>query len=157
MGRFHKPTARFIRRVERLANLNVFIRNFDNLLFSAISLCLLLRFRRDGLVYTFALAMNTAGLVIWWAAKLTLGRYYSLTPQFQGFVTRGIYSKIRHPIYVGSCLVYIGWVAVTRSKIVAVLAVLMVAVQAARMFSEERLLLKKLGPAYAEYKRCTWF
>ena len=157
MNRLHRPAARLLRHIDRLANLNAFIRNFDNLLFSLISLFILVRFRRDDLLYTLAAVVTTAGLVVWWAAKLTLGRYYSLTPQFQGLVTRGIYSKVRHPIYAGSCLVYVGWACVTRSKVFAGLAVVMIAVQAARMFSEEKMLLKRLGPAYAEYKRGTWF
>lgn len=143
--------------VERVANLNLFLRNFDNLLLSALSIFLLLRFRRGGMVYAAGLLVTTAGLLLWWAAKLTLGRNYSLAPRLQGFVTRGIYSKMRHPIYVGSSLMYVGWVAVTRSFVFAALAVAMIALQAVRTLSEERLLSTKLGTAYAEYKRRTWF
>src|SRR5690348_5881113 len=99
MHRLRKHAAVLARRLERLASLNAFVRNFDNLLFSAISIFLLVRFRRLDLIYASAAVAVTAGLLIWCAAKFTLGRYYSLTPRFQGLVTRGIYSKLRHPIY----------------------------------------------------------
>lgn len=146
-----------MRYVDQLANVNAFVRNFDNLLFTALSLLFFGKFGHADLVSLLAMIITTAGLIIWWMAKLTLGKYYTLTPQFQALVTRGIYSKIRHPIYVGSCFVYIGWITLTQSLLISVIAVLMIIVQMIRMISEEKLLLKELGRTYLEYKRSTWF
>jgi len=46
------------------------------------------------------------GFVLWTTARFQLGRSLTVTAQAKQLVTRGLYSKIRNPIYVfGSCVI----------------------------------------------------
>jgi protein-S-isoprenylcysteine O-methyltransferase Ste14 len=71
-------------------------------------------------------------------------------------VTDGIYSRIRHPSYVGLLVGSLGWALAFRSGVGALLVVLMVPVVIARIDSEERLLGGQFGSAYEAYKARTW-
>ena len=47
-----------------------------------------------------------SGFVLWSTARFQLGASFAVTAQARKLVTRGLYSKIRNPIYVfGSCAI----------------------------------------------------
>ncbi len=105
----------------------------------------------------FGLVLAIVGSVVLTIARVQLGNAFSITPQARMLVTRGIYSKIRHPVYVFSALAIAGMVLyVDRPEWLVVFAVL-VPLQIVRAKKEEKVLAGKFDGAYAEYKKSTWF
>jgi protein-S-isoprenylcysteine O-methyltransferase Ste14 len=105
-----------------------------------------------------------AGLVLvavsapfWFLARWQLGRSFSVGPKASQLVTWGLYSKIRHPVYVfgglawlGALMTLLGWKAVIIWVIVAVIEIV-------RARREDRVLAEAFGSEYAEYRSKTWF
>ena len=65
------------------------------------------------------LAVAAVCIPFWIAARLQLGESFSVRPEARHLVTTGIYSKIRHPVYVfgtpavtGILVALLGWKAV---------------------------------------------
>jgi protein-S-isoprenylcysteine O-methyltransferase Ste14 len=103
------------------------------------------------------LGLAAVTLPFWFAARLQLGASFSATAQARQLVTHGVYSKIRHPVYVfggvawvGALLVLLGWRALTIGVIIAV-------IEFARARREERVLEQAFGAEYEEYRKHTWF
>ncbi len=66
-------------------------------------------------------------------------------------VTKGIFSKVRHPIYLGAMLLYLGFIFITLSLAsLSIWAVIIVFYNYIARY-EERLLLLELGEDYAKY------
>ena len=90
-------------------------------------------------------------------ARLELGNSFSVTPQAKTLVTSGIYSKIRHPVYVfstgliASCALYFAF------PWLLLLVPIIVPVQILRARREEAVLTAKFGEAYTQYRARTWF
>ena len=68
-------------------------------------------------------------------------------------ITAGVFGKVRHPVYRGCILFYIGMVIFTFSILSAVLCVVIMIFYHHISKYEERLLLKKFGTEYEEYRR----
>lgn len=101
------------------------------------------------------LATIVAGplFMVWSAA--TLGRHFDVEVQVHGaheVVRRGPYRFVRHPIYSGMALHFIGASLATGGAVLA-LGTLLVTFPALyqRASAEERLLRAQLGDAYARY------
>jgi protein-S-isoprenylcysteine O-methyltransferase Ste14 len=96
-------------------------------------------------------------LGLWTTARIQLGRSFSIAPKATALVTRGIYSKIRNPIYVFSAT-WIAGLALALGKPIALLLVIpIIPMQAARARRESRVLEAKFGEEYRDYRRKTWF
>ncbi len=74
-----------------------------------------------------------------------------------GLVTRGVYSRVRHPVYVFSSLAFLGLLLYLNvpEGILLVLPVEVVLFQRARQ--EEQHLEALYGEQYRPYKQQTWF
>jgi protein-S-isoprenylcysteine O-methyltransferase Ste14 len=70
--------------------------------------------------------------------------------------TRGIYSVIRNPSYLGLMITALGWMLVFRSGVGVILALLQLIPLVARMRAEERLLREHFGAEYEAYFQRTW-
>jgi protein-S-isoprenylcysteine O-methyltransferase Ste14 len=70
--------------------------------------------------------------------------------------TRGIYSVIRNPSYLGMIINMIGWGLAFRGWSGVVLAFFLLIPLIARIHSEERLLREHFGPEYDAYFARTW-
>lgn len=68
-------------------------------------------------------------------------------------VTAGIYSKIRHPIYSGYILMYLGIFFILRSFSTLVPITIFSLLFLHSVFKEERFLEKKFGSEYHSYKK----
>jgi protein-S-isoprenylcysteine O-methyltransferase Ste14 len=130
--------------------------------FQILAVGLVLRFVvfRPGLwdwqryIGTALVFLGLAGLI---AARYQLGRSFSLSPQARELVTRGVYSKIRNPIYVFGTVEIAGLVLVLRHPELWLLLPPILIVQTLRARREAQVLEAAFGDAYREYRRKTWF
>jgi protein-S-isoprenylcysteine O-methyltransferase Ste14 len=98
--------------------------------------------------------IGLAGVIL---SRYTLGRSFSIAPKATALVTRGIYSRIRNPIYVFGEIFLIGIVLLLdRPKLLLFLLVL-IPVQVLRARREAAVLEAKFGDSYREYRKRTWF
>ena len=120
------------------------------------------------LVYDFAhppwTSMRVAGLVLMMPAlilltiaRIQLGNSFSLTPQATQLVTRGIYSRIRNPIYLFGTFVFSGLFLFLERPFLLLLLVPVLILQISRARAEARLLEEHFGDQYRQYKAATWF
>lgn len=110
-------------------------------------------------VTTWYVGLGLAALSVpwWFVARWQLGASFSVRPEARGLVTTGLYSKLRHPVYVfgtlgwfGALLALLGWKAV-------VIWLLVVLVELVRVRREERVLAETFGAEYEAYRARTWF
>jgi protein-S-isoprenylcysteine O-methyltransferase Ste14 len=90
-------------------------------------------------------------------AQWTLGSSFSITPQARQLVTRGIYSKIRNPIYISGTVFIAGLILIMGMPWLWVALVALVVVQIVRARKEARVLETKFGEEYRRYRDQTWF
>lgn len=110
-----------------------------------------------GGVATFyaGIALVVIGLIIRWAAILTLRRYFTVDVAIRGdhrVIQHGIYSLVRHPSYLGSFVSFIGLgVAFMNWLSLAVIVIVTSVALAYRISIEEHALVEALGDDYRSY------
>lgn len=72
-------------------------------------------------------------------------------------VTKGIYSRLRNPMYLGTIFIHIGFPLATRSLLTLASAAIWILLILMWKYMEERDLQKKFGEEYLEYKKRTLF
>jgi len=103
------------------------------------------------------LVCTVVGLVLLTVARLNLGDSFSVTPQAKKLVTRGVYSRIRHPVYVFSAVLMAGLGLYFHLLWVLLVVALILVVQLVRARREEHVLEEAFGEEYRAYRRSTWF
>lgn len=102
-------------------------------------------------------ALMLGGYLGWLSARLQLGSSFAIQPRAKELVTRGIYSKIRNPIYVFGSL-FIGGLILFVSKPAWLLVFLvLIPLQVWRAHKEGQVLEEKFGDTYREYRGKSWF
>src|SRR5579863_8015113 len=86
------------------------------------------------------LILTILGLVLLTVARLNLGDSFSITPQAKRLVTRGVYSRIRHPVYIFSAMLIAGLGLYFDLLWVLVIVVLILPIQLIRARKEEHVL-----------------
>lgn len=108
----------------------------------------------------FGFLVLASGAIIRVAAIRTLAehfRYELRVEKGQGLVRDGLYSKVRHPSYLGLLLLTVGAALTLQSVPAALLGVLLLTpVLIARMVDEERVLSDAFGEDYERYRSETW-
>jgi protein-S-isoprenylcysteine O-methyltransferase Ste14 len=112
--------------------------------------------RRDQ-VCIWGSVLAVPSFVLWLVAKLELGSSFTARAEARALVTRGLYSRIRHPIYFFSTLAIVGIAICLRSRWFDLYVVVQAILQLCRIRLEERALRNKFGETYLEYRRQTWF
>lgn len=102
--------------------------------------------------------MIALGLTLWVVSRATLGQAFTSSPSPKGFVTTGIYSRLRHPMYTGGFLLFLGFGFLFQSIIGLALTVLLILpLLVYSAVEEERQMLEKFGEEYVGYRKHTAF
>jgi protein-S-isoprenylcysteine O-methyltransferase Ste14 len=109
------------------------------------------------IVRWMGLGMGLIGLGGVILARYTLGRSFSVAARATELVTRGIYSRIRNPIYVFATVFLVGLLLMWGRSYLWILPVVLIPIQVIRARREARVLEAKFGDAYREYRARTWF
>jgi protein-S-isoprenylcysteine O-methyltransferase Ste14 len=99
-----------------------------------------------------ALVLLVAGVGVVWAAARALGRSLTAFPEPSEeatLVERGPFSRVRHPIYAGALLVFVG-IALATGPVALVLTAVLLTLWIGKLRSEEDRLRRRF-PAYADY------
>lgn len=115
-----------------------------------------LRNTNADIFHLLGITLTLAAFVFWILARFQLGEAFSVIPKAKHLVTKGIYSKVRHPVYVFSSLALLGITIFFRNQYLFYLLLVFIATQITRAVKEERILLKRFGSKYSKYKERTW-
>jgi protein-S-isoprenylcysteine O-methyltransferase Ste14 len=127
----------------------------DITLYSAL-LVLGVVWRRDAVALLGALiAINGFAFVI--VARLQLGNSFTAKAEARALVARGLYSRIRHPIYFFGTFALCGIAICLRSVYFNVYLAITILGLLWRIRRENKVLREKFGTAYADHRRQTWF
>src|SRR5579864_1149705 len=103
------------------------------------------------------LCLATAAFVLWSAARFYLGNSLTVSAQAKQLITRGLYSKIRNPIYVfGSC-VLVGLILLLGRPMWLLIFFVLIPLQIWRARKESQVLEAMFGEEYRKYRAATWF
>ena len=103
------------------------------------------------------LAILIPSFVLFLVARMQLGDAFSLEAKASALVTRGIYSRIRNPIYVFGGLMIAGIILWSQRPVFLIVFAALIPLQMLRARKEAQVLEAKFGTAYLEYKEKTWF
>ena len=103
------------------------------------------------------MGLLVVGFVLWTVARFQLGASFAVTAQARQLVTRGLYSKLRNPIYVfGSCVIAGAILLFTKPLGLLIFAVI-IPLQIWRAGKESAVLEAAFGEEYRKYRAGTWF
>jgi protein-S-isoprenylcysteine O-methyltransferase Ste14 len=112
--------------------------------------------RRDAFALLGAIvAMVGFAFVI--VARLQLGNSFTAKAEARALITRGLYSRIRHPVYLFGVLALCGIAICLRSIYFNIYLVITILGLLWRIRRENRVLRERFGTAYADHRRQTWF
>ena len=103
------------------------------------------------------LAIATPALIFFVIAKAQLGDSFSVESLAQKLVVRGIYSRIRHPMYLFSALLFLGLILYAGQPWFLLIFLVLVPLQLFRIHREDEVLEAKFGEDYRRYRQNTWF
>jgi protein-S-isoprenylcysteine O-methyltransferase Ste14 len=102
-----------------------------------------------GTIFIIAFALNIA-------ARRQIGYLPGLKIKGR-LISTGIYSIIRHPIYLANSLLVIGWSILFLGIISVIFSVFYMLMYIPIIFMEEKILIKEYGTRYLEYKKRTTY
>ena len=110
-----------------------------------------------GAIHVAGVGLLFAGLALVTLARIQLGNAFSVTPQATILVTRGLYSRIRNPIYVFSTIAFAGLFLYMDRPLFLVALIPFAVMQFLRARQESKGLEARFGDEYRAYKASTWF
>ena len=90
-----------------------------------------------------------SGLLAWTGLKIVF-RETRKEPQV---ITTGVFSIVRHPIYLGSILLYLGFILLSLSFLSVLIWFIIIIFYYIISRHEEKLLAQRFGSVYEEYKK----
>ncbi len=104
-----------------------------------------------------AAAVAAFAFPLWVVARVQLGSAFSFRANARHLVTRGLYSRIRHPVYLFGSIAGLSAVVALQVWWIVLLAVLLEPITIVRAVREERVLQAAFGEEYTRYRERTWF
>lgn len=136
--------------------LNAIARYVDVVLFAAFTVFVV--WQRDfRLRFWIGMAIAAIGIFLWALARVQLGTSFAVTPQARRLVTTGLYSRIRHPVYLFGGIGYLGLFIALGNWGALALFLVLYSYQIPRIIREEKVLEAAFGESYRRYKALTWF
>jgi protein-S-isoprenylcysteine O-methyltransferase Ste14 len=105
---------------------------------------------------TLGLCMMLVGFPLWLLAHIQLGASFGVAARARVLVTRGLYAKIRSPIYVFGAIGIAGAILFKARPLLLLVFVVLIPLQIVRTRKEARVLEAKFGEEYRNYARRTW-
>lgn len=102
-------------------------------------------------------AIGGIGVALVLAARVQLGRAFSVKARATRLVTTGLYARIRNPIYVFGMLVLVGLALDMHQLWMLLILPLLIPAQVKRARNEARVLHEAFGEEYESYRAQTWF
>lgn len=90
-----------------------------------------------------------SGLLAWAGLRIVFGEIRE-EPQV---ITTGVFSIVRHPIYLGLILLYLGFILLSLSLLSVLVWILIIVFYYMISRYEEKLLTQRFGSVYEEYKK----
>jgi len=103
------------------------------------------------------IAIAAPAFLLFVAARIELGRAFSVQAKATTLVTTGVYSRIRNPIYFFGAILILGFILWVGRPWWLLIFVVIIPLQVVRSRKEEQVLTEKFGAAYLDYKQKTWF
>ena len=107
--------------------------------------------------HTVGLSIVIPSFVLWSAGRWQLGSSFTPRAEARWLVTRGLYRRIRHPIYVFAECIIAGILTFIGHPVLWLVSALLIPWQIVRARAEERVLEDTFGDAYRAYRDSTWF
>jgi protein-S-isoprenylcysteine O-methyltransferase Ste14 len=101
--------------------------------------------------------LAVAGYVLLFTARIQLGTSFAVTPQAKTLVTRGLYSRIRNPIYLFVDVMWFGLTLFLHLYWLFVPLVILLVLHVFRVRREGEVLQEAFGQTYLDYRKRTWF
>jgi protein-S-isoprenylcysteine O-methyltransferase Ste14 len=106
--------------------------------------------------HSIGVAITVPTWLLWARARYDLGGSFTGRAEARTLVTRGLYSRIRHPIYIfGECLVA-GLFVFFDQPLFWLLFAVTIPMQVLRARKEERVLEAAFGDEYRSYRAQVW-
>ena len=124
-----------------------------------VALFILLVWQHEGIWkihQLIGLAIMVPSFLLWGLARLQLGESFSIRPQAKALVTRGLYSRIRNPVYLFGGLMSAGLFTFYGNPYLFLIFLILVPLQVIRLHKESQVLEDTFGETYRAYKRQTW-
>lgn len=96
-----------------------------------------------------AIILVMAGILAWKGMKIVFGE----TREEAAVIRKDVFKLVRHPIYLGAILLYLGLIILTLSIAATVVWIIIILFYHFISRHEEKLLLEKFGKDYEEYIR----
>jgi protein-S-isoprenylcysteine O-methyltransferase Ste14 len=103
------------------------------------------------------LCLTSIAFILWTVAHFQLGASFAVQAQAKQLITRGLYSKIRNPIYVFSSCLIASVILLLRRPVWLLIFAVIIPVQMWRAHKEAQVLEGKFGEEYRTYRAGTWF
>jgi protein-S-isoprenylcysteine O-methyltransferase Ste14 len=107
--------------------------------------------------HTIGIAIIAPFALLWARSRYDLGSSFTGRAEARALVTRGVYSRIRHPIYVFGLGACIGLMVFLGRPLLWLILAVTIPIQCIRARREERVLEAAFGEEYRAYKARTWF
>jgi protein-S-isoprenylcysteine O-methyltransferase Ste14 len=114
-------------------------------------------FRAHTVHWFIGVTLAAVTFPLWILARLQLGSAFSVKARAQQLVTYGLYSRIRHPIYLFGSLAIFGAFLALQIWVIVVIWLAIVPVELVRIRRENQVLRAAFGDAYERYRSKTWF
>ena len=115
-----------------------------------------IRFRPSVPLYILGVTLSILGATLDCMALWKLKRSFSIMVEVRPLITSGVYNKIRHPLYTGEILHFLGITLAFNNVIVYGMFIFLIIFQALRAKLEEKK-LKAYFPDYSIYMKKTGF